>query len=106
MSKAVTVHADAAAEVEAAAVWYDDQHDGLGLQFLAAVDRAIQHARAWPLSGTAVMGLPADLVVRRLPLSRFPYHLAYLVVGDDRIQILAVAHDHRRPGYWRSRTTP
>jgi toxin ParE1/3/4 len=105
LSRAVTVHADAAAEVEAAAVWYDDQHDGLGLQFVAAVDRAIQHARAWPLSGTAVMGLLPDLVVRRLPLSRFPYHLAYLA-SEDRIHILAVAHDHRRPGYWKSRTTP
>ena len=105
MSTAVTVHADAAAEVDAAAVWYEDQRDGLGLQFLAAVDRAIEQARAWPQSGTRVEGLPPDLVVRRLPASRFPYHVAY-VASDDRIHILAVAHDHRRPGYWNSRTTP
>jgi toxin ParE1/3/4 len=103
---AVTVHADAAAEVDAAAAWYNDQRDGLGLQFLAAVDGAIEHARAWPQSGTPVEDLPADLVVRRLPVLRFPYHLAYLVVSNDRIHILAVAHDHRRPGYWTSRTTP
>jgi toxin ParE1/3/4 len=86
LSRAVTVHADAAAEVEAAAAWYDDQHQGLGLQFLAAVDRAIQHARAWPLSGTAVMGLPPDLGVRRLPVSRFPYHLAPPVVDVSTSQ--------------------
>lgn len=105
MSTAVTVHADAAAEVEAAAAWYDDQRDGLGLQFLAAVDRAIRHAGAWPQSGTPVKGLGPDFVVRRLPVSGFPYHLAYLA-SHDRIHILAVAHDHRRPGYWKSRTTP
>lgn len=57
MTLSVTVHADAATELEAAAVWYDDQREGLGLQFLAAVDRAIQHARAWPHTGAPVEGL-------------------------------------------------
>lgn len=45
MTLPVAVHAEAAAELEAAALWYDDQRDGLGLQFLAAVDRTIQHSR-------------------------------------------------------------
>lgn len=103
MTLAVTVHADAAAELEAAAVWYDDQREGLGLQFLAAVDRAIQHARSWPDTGTPVEGLPPDLAVRRRPVARFPYHVAYLR-GEDALVVLAVAHDHRRPGYWKSRT--
>lgn len=98
MTLPVTVHADAAAELEAAAVWYDDQREGLGLQFLAAVDRAIQHARAWPHAGARVEGLPPELAVRRLPVARFPYHVAHLP-GDDEVVVLAVAHDHRRPGY-------
>lgn len=103
MTLAVTIHTDAAAELEAAAVWYDDQRDGLGLRFLAAVDHTIQHARAWPHSGAPVEGLPDDLAVRRLPVSRFPYHVAYLA-NDDTIHVLAIAHDHRLPGYWKSRT--
>lgn len=43
-----------------------------------------------------------DLEVCRLPVSRFPYHLVYLL-GDEVIHVLAVAHDYRRPGYWKSR---
>lgn len=103
MTLAVTIHADAAAELDAASAWYDNQREGLGLQFLAAVDRVIQHARVWPHTGALVEGLPPDLVVRRLPVPRFPYHVAYLAT-DDMIHVLAVAHDHRRPGYWKSRT--
>jgi hypothetical protein len=32
----------------------------------------------------------------------FPFVLAYRVLGD-KIRIDAVAHMHRRPGYWRRR---
>jgi plasmid stabilization system protein ParE len=39
---------------------------------------------------------------RRLVMRRFPYSLVYTVVGDE-LRILAVAHQSRRPGYWRGR---
>ncbi len=103
MTREVTLDPDAAVELEAAAIWYNDKRPGLGLQFLAAVDRAIQHAVRWPHTGTLVDDLPPDLTVRRLPVSRFPYHVAYMV-DEDRLHILAVAHDRRRPGYWRQRS--
>lgn len=102
MTWRAVLHADAAAELEAAALWYDERRAGLGLQFLAAVDRAVEHARSWPRSGSAVPELPRDLEVRRVPVARFPYHLVYLP-RDEVIHVLAVAHDHRRPGYWKGR---
>lgn len=102
MTGRATLHADAAAEIEAAAIWYDERRAGLGLQFLAAVDRAVEHACSWPLSGAAVPVVSSDLNVRWLPVDRFPYHLVYLL-RDDVVHVLAVAHDHRRPGYWKGR---
>ncbi len=102
MTWPASLHPDAAAELEAAAIWYDDRRAGLGLQFLAAVDRAVGRARSWPHSGAAVPELPRHLEVRRLQVTRFPYHLVYLL-GDDLIHVLAVAHDHRKPGYWKGR---
>ena len=39
---------------------------------------------------------------RRLVLRRFPYQLIYRVEADV-IVIYAVAHQSRRPGYWRKR---
>ena len=35
-------------------------------------------------------------------LRRFPYTLVY-AVQQDRIYVLAVAHQNRRPGYWTNR---
>lgn len=102
MTRPVTLHPDATAELEAAAVWYDEQRRGLGLQFLAAIDRAVAHLHRWPDSGSPVPGTSPDLDLRRVPVARFPYHLVHLRT-TDAIQVLAVAHDHRRPGYWRGR---
>ena len=59
--------------------------------------------RQWPDSGPLFEGLPAELLVRRVPVSRFPYYLAYLVTSDA-IHVLAIAHERRRPGYWSGRT--
>ena len=39
---------------------------------------------------------------RRLLMKRFPYSLIYSVAGEQ-IQILAVAHQSRKPDYWRNR---
>jgi hypothetical protein len=35
-------------------------------------------------------------------VKRFPYHVIYLEKQND-IRILAIAHDRRKPGYWKSR---
>jgi hypothetical protein len=34
------------------------------------------------------------------PVHNFPYHVVFLQLRD-RISVLAIAHDRRRPGYWR-----
>lgn len=38
-------------------------------------------------------------------LGRYPYSLIYRIVGDV-VQVVAVAHQRRRPGYWASRGQP
>jgi len=35
-------------------------------------------------------------------IKRFPYSLIH-TIADDEIRVLAVAHQSRRPGYWRQR---
>ena len=105
MNRRVLFEPEASAELEEAALWYEAQRSGLGLAFLAAVDRALEHLAAWPGSGVPVPGVPANLSVRQHPVSRFPYRIAYLVTSQE-VRVLAVAHARRRPGYWRSRTKP
>lgn len=62
-------------------------------EFDAAIERLSRFPKTWPLfeAGT-----------RRILLKRFPFHVIYRELMDD-VQILAVMHEKRRPGYWRSR---
>jgi plasmid stabilization system protein ParE len=39
---------------------------------------------------------------RRYNLNRFPYYLPY-AIENDQIVILAIAHNSRKPGYWKNR---
>ncbi len=47
-------------------------------------------------------GLGECLDIRRLVLRRFPYKLLYTVQADH-VFVVAVAHQHRNPGYWTDR---
>lgn len=93
---------EASAELEDAAIWYNSQRPGLGVEFVEAVDAALEQIARWPQIGRVIPGVPDDVPARRFPVARFPYHIAYLD-WDGVIRLLAFAHDRRRPGYWFSR---
>jgi plasmid stabilization system protein ParE len=93
---------EASAELEDAAIWYNGQRPGLGVEFVEAVDAALEQIAKWPHIGRAVPGVPHDVPARRFPIQRFPYHIVYFEWAGA-IRILAFAHDCRRPGYWFSR---
>lgn len=84
-------------ELDQAIQWYAAQAPGLGdaflIEALSAVERIARYREAWQ---------ELDRDVRRCRLNRFPYGLIYAVEDGD-ILVLAVAHLHRRPGYWRDR---
>jgi len=90
-------HPDAAVELVEAAAYYESQVPGLGERFAAAVRRALDLLLEHP-----AIGSPAGLHLRRFVLHRYPFVLYYSVTGDV-LRVEAVAHQSRRPGYWRSR---
>lgn len=94
---------EASAELGEAAVWYEQRRDGLGIEFLEAIDNALEFIARFPQAGAVVPGVPLELPVRRVPVRRFPFHVIYLEMSDA-IRVLAFAHDRRSPGYWHSRT--
>lgn len=49
------------------------------------------------------LGQPVRGSVRRMMLSRFPYHIDYRLLESEHLRILAVAHNRRRPEYWAGR---
>lgn len=102
MKRTVRFEEEAARELLAAAVWYEERRTALGTEFLDAVDATIEQVLRFPGAGAAVPKVPTDVPVRRAPVKRFPYSVVYLQV-DAVIRILAIAHDGRRPRYWTGR---
>ena len=87
----------ALAELQDAADHYASQGGlSLGHDFVTEFERVASLLLANPQLGTSSRG------ARRYFMSRFPYSLIYQVKTDE-LRILAVAHQRRRPGYWRGR---
>jgi hypothetical protein len=103
--KRVVVDTNAADELEAAARWYDLHHSGLGLEFLSEIDAAIERVRERPRAFGHVPGVRRELDVRRARVRRFPFTLVFIEMADE-ISVVAVAHDRRKPGYWKGRNRP
>jgi toxin ParE1/3/4 len=93
---------EADAEYRLAGRWYEARREHLGIEFFDAVDATIDQIVALPRAGSRIRRLPADLTVRRRAVMRFPYHVVYLGLATH-IRILAIAHDRRKPGYWKDR---
>jgi toxin ParE1/3/4 len=88
----------AAADVEEAYRWYDGRRQGLGDEFIAAVQVALQSAVVSPHAYPQV-----HRDKRRVLLRRFPYSLIYRAI-DEQIVVLACLHGRRHPRAMRRRT--
>ena len=84
-------------ELDDAIAWYASQAPGLGdalmIETLKTLKLIEQYPKAWH---------PLTQQIRRCRLRRFPYSVVYAQEGSDLL-VLAVAHQHRKPGYWRTR---
>ena len=90
-------HPEAEQEFIEAAAYYEQNVTSLGERFGSEVRRTIDRLLEYPK-----LGSPIDADLRRLRLTRFPYFLIYSFTSE-LLRVVAVAHAHRRPGYWRSR---
>jgi hypothetical protein len=73
-----------------------------GVEFLTEMERVLPLIGTSPASFPRLLDLPADLMIRRALLPRFPYAVIFMDLGAE-IRVLAVAHTKRRPGYWLNR---
>ena len=96
-AKRLDLHPEALEEWKSAVAWYLERNEAAAVNFVADVDQAIELVAAsphrWP------MGLHRT---RKFVLLRFPFAIVYREREAD-IQVLAIAHGHRRPGYWKDR---
>ena len=95
----VATHREASAELIAAALFYEQQVPGLGADFLRRYDDLVAAICRRPRQWREV-----QRGIRKARLTRFPYAV-YFELQPDQIQIYAIAHQHRRPNYWLTRSS-
>jgi len=93
----VEFHEEAERELFDAALWYETKQSGLGRRFRTEVDAIVRNIARNPL-----LQRERDGGYRRVNCPVFPYYLPYFIRGD-KIIVAAVAHEHRKPGYWNQR---
>lgn len=102
--KKLLVHPEALLDIRDAFAFYEHERPGLGGEFADFVYSLIDSIRAQPNIGAPTNHRSSRGLVRRRLLNRFPYSIIYVVYGaSDTIEIVAVAHGKRRPGYWADR---
>ena len=84
-------------ELRDAVVYYNDQLEGLGNQFLQDVLTAIDFIKKFPYAWHKV-----GKHTRRFLLRRFPYLILY-IPEKNKIIITAIAHKYRHPNYYLNR---
>ena len=92
-------HPEASSELTDARDWYRDHNGVAAEQFVDEVLRMVESIldapERWALGRNGV---------RRVPLRRFPFTIVYRhEPGSESVEIVAVAHQSRRPEYWRHR---
>jgi plasmid stabilization system protein ParE len=82
--------------------WYESETAGLGDRLWTEIQAAIELISKYPSLGESVRRAPVRRRVRQLPLRHFPFRLIYRTL-PDHIEIVALAHTSREPGYWGER---
>ncbi|MHB8549303.1 MAG: type II toxin-antitoxin system RelE/ParE family toxin [Thermoplasmataceae archaeon] len=97
MTLGVRFRPEAEQDLSDAAVWYEEQQDGLGHQFLdealAVVSSVAETPRQYPV---------VHRKTRRALMRRFPFGV-YYQVEDRAVVVLAVLHGSRDPRRWKIR---
>ena len=77
--------------------WYNDKRDGLGNEFLLALDAKINEIQRNSNHHRTIYKK-----IRRALTDRFPYGVFY-IIEKNTIYVLAIIHSSRNPNIWKKR---
>ncbi len=84
-------------DIDAAVQWYAQQRLELAVDFLDAVDAALEFIARFPEANREV-----DPGIRRVLTKKFPFCI-YYTVDNEGVTVFAVLHIRRSPDTWRQR---
>jgi hypothetical protein len=85
-----------------AASWYEAARPGLGVEFAAAIDAALDLLEAGLLPLVPASGRAGERGLKRFVMRRFPYDVVVAELEREYV-VIAFAHHARRPRYWQRR---
>src|SRR5271156_3805939 len=93
--KPLNIHPAALQELKSVVIWYQERNQTAALNFVGergrAIDLIVESPGRWPSRPHGT---------QRFVLQRFPFAIVYRE-RPTFVQVLAIAHGHRRPGYWK-----
>lgn len=87
-------------ELREALRWYEAERAGLGMELLGCIQDCLTRIADAPERNAAWSKEPR---YRKLAARRFPY-VVFHEVRVESIEVVAIAHASREPGYWRARS--
>ena len=100
--KRIQVLAGAQRDLGEAVAFYRARDERIVARFVAVVDDHLELIAEHPARAPIATGTKGPTEYRRLKVQGFPFGILYRV-HDDTVEVVAVAHERRRPGYWSRR---
>jgi plasmid stabilization system protein ParE len=91
------LHPEASLEGVEARIWIGEDDARQGMIFADALVATLQKIKKNPLIYRCFDG-----EFRRIQVAKFSYSVIFRIT-DCEIQVIAIMHQHRRPGYWKDR---
>lgn len=91
-------HPAAEAEHLESVAFYESRQAGLGAAYLTEFEKVMKRV----CEGPQRYPIEREPDIRRIRMNRFPFTVLYRE-KDSVVQVLAVAHQRRRPQYWLGR---
>lgn len=79
--------------------YYDKLFFGLGKSFIIEIEKTINIIKRNPLAYPII-----KQNIRNAVIMKFPYSILY-IIENDKIYLLAIMHQKRKPLYWKNRIT-
>lgn len=93
----INFHPQAEAEFIAAAKYYESQQKNLGQRFISSVEAGVARINSNPRLFPAIA---QD--IRQCLTRTFPFGIVFRDTGEQ-LEIIAIMHLKREPGYWKKR---
>lgn len=95
----VVLTRDAQIDLDEIFVWYEEQKEGLGFDFVSRFELILQKLSGNPYYASFILD-----DARGVSIKKFPYEIIYRVNNaKQQVRIIAIIHQHRNPEWFRIR---